>query len=53
MAFLADIPRRSRFALDYDQYMNLPIRIRDRMAEQIIEWRAEEDRQAREANRNR
>ena len=44
MNFLADIPGRSRFDLNYDQYMELPVKLRNKMSEQIQKWRAEEDR---------
>lgn len=47
MAFLTVMPRRSRFDLNYDQYMELPVRLRDQMAEQLNRWRREEDRNAK------
>ena len=47
MAFLTDMPGRSRFDLNLDQYMELPVRLRDKMATKINEWRRKEDQQGK------
>jgi len=43
MALLSDIPDRARFALTYEEVRSLPVRLRDKMMEQIQEWRSQED----------
>lgn len=44
MNFLTDMPGRSRFAVDYDQYMEMPVVLRDKMAERIAKWRVDENK---------
>jgi len=43
MNLLARIQGRSGFNLTYTEILDLPVSLRDRMLEQIDEWRAQED----------
>ncbi len=49
MALLADVHERSRFSLTYSDVLELPVSLRDRMLEEIDQWRAEEDSKARQS----
>lgn len=41
------MPGRARFNLTYSEIMKLPIRLRDRLLEQLEEWRIAEDEQSK------
>lgn len=44
LSILADVPGRARFAIgSHEAYLDLPIRVRDAMLEQIQTWRAQEE----------
>jgi len=43
MVMMADVPERARFALTLEDYRSLPLGLRDKMLEQMSEWRAQEE----------
>ncbi len=47
MALLAVVPERSNFNLSPSELLALPVRIRDKMLEQLATWRSAEDAQAK------
>lgn len=50
MGLLADVPNRARFAIgSYRDVLDLPVSLRDKMAEQILNWRTQEDSAADKA----
>lgn len=47
MSLLARLPNRASFNLTYSEVLELPYSLYERMAEQIQEWRDQEDNQAK------
>lgn len=47
MDLLARHYGRSHFGLTYHEVLSLPIRLQTKMLEQLHEWRAREDREAK------
>ena len=44
---LAVVPERAHFNLTYQEVLELPVSLRDKMLEQLVEWRAQEDSKAK------
>lgn len=42
LCLTAQVPYRAGFNLGYNEVLSLPVRLRDKMLEQIEEWRAQE-----------